>query len=128
AKYYVDVHPPLAKLLITLAAWLGGFKGNFEFKEIGAIFFADVPYVAMRMVPAVLGVLLVPITYITLRALDCSASSSLLGAVLVLFENGLITQSRHILLDSQLMFFTGLSVLFWVMFCNEDRRPVTKAP
>jgi dolichyl-phosphate-mannose-protein mannosyltransferase len=82
----------------------------------------------MRMVPAILGVLLVPITYITLRALDCSASSSLLGSVLVLFENGLITQSRHILLDSQLMFFTGLSVLFWVMFCNEDRRPVTKAP
>jgi len=29
----MDVHPPLAKLLITLMAWLGGFKGgSFDFK------------------------------------------------------------------------------------------------
>lgn len=81
----------------------------------------------MRLVPALLGVGLVPIAYLTLRALDCSASTSLLGSVLVLFENGLITQSRHILLDSPLLFFTGLSTLFWCMFCNEDRRPVTKS-
>ncbi|CAG8575565.1 2993_t:CDS:2 [Racocetra fulgida] len=31
----MDVHPPLAKLLITFAGVLGGFDGNFEFKEIG---------------------------------------------------------------------------------------------
>jgi dolichyl-phosphate-mannose-protein mannosyltransferase len=31
----MDVHPPLAKLLITLAAKIGGFDGNFDFKDIG---------------------------------------------------------------------------------------------
>ncbi|KAG8848628.1 hypothetical protein FRB91_010642 [Serendipita sp. 411] len=128
ARYYVDVHPPLAKLLLTLAAFVRGFDGSFEFKEIGALYPSDVPYVFMRFVPAILGVLLVPATYITLRGLDCSASSSLLGSILVLFENGLITQSRHILLDSPLLFFTGLSTMFWVLFCNEDRRPVTRVP
>jgi dolichyl-phosphate-mannose-protein mannosyltransferase len=81
----------------------------------------------MRLLPATIGVGPVPIAYLTLRALDCSASTSLLGSVLVLFENGLITQSRHIILDSPLLFFTGLSVLFWCTFCNEDRRPVTKS-
>ena len=35
-RYYVDVHPPLAKLLITLMSVLGGFDGDFDFKEIGA--------------------------------------------------------------------------------------------
>ena len=80
----------------------------------------------MRLVPATLGIGLVPIAYLTLRALDCSASTSLLASVLVLFENGLITQSRHILLDSPLLFFTGLSTLFWCMFCNEDKRPLVK--
>ena len=31
----MDVHPPLAKLLITFAAWFAGFRGNFDFKDIG---------------------------------------------------------------------------------------------
>jgi dolichyl-phosphate-mannose-protein mannosyltransferase len=26
-RYYVDVHPPIAKLLITLAAFIGGYTG-----------------------------------------------------------------------------------------------------
>lgn len=34
-QYFVDVHPPLAKLLITLAAFVGGFDGQFDFKDIG---------------------------------------------------------------------------------------------
>jgi dolichyl-phosphate-mannose-protein mannosyltransferase len=34
-RFFLDVHPPLAKLLITLAAVMGGFDGNFDFKEIG---------------------------------------------------------------------------------------------
>jgi len=33
--FFMDVHPPLAKLLITLAAKIGGFDGNFDFKDIG---------------------------------------------------------------------------------------------
>jgi dolichyl-phosphate-mannose--protein O-mannosyl transferase len=34
-KFFMDVHPPLAKLLIALTAWLAGFDGEFDFKEIG---------------------------------------------------------------------------------------------
>lgn len=34
-QYFVDVHPPLAKLLITLAAFVFGFDGQFDFKDIG---------------------------------------------------------------------------------------------
>jgi len=39
----MDVHPPLAKLLIALTAWLAGFDGEFDFKEIGKydILFAE---------------------------------------------------------------------------------------
>jgi hypothetical protein len=33
-RYFVDVHPPLAKLLITLAAFVSGYDGNFDFGEI----------------------------------------------------------------------------------------------
>ena len=34
-SFFMDVHPPLAKLLITLAAFVGGFDGEFDFKDIG---------------------------------------------------------------------------------------------
>jgi dolichyl-phosphate-mannose--protein O-mannosyl transferase len=33
--FFMDVHPPLAKLLITLAALVGRFDGEFDFKDIG---------------------------------------------------------------------------------------------
>ena len=51
----MDVHPPLAKLLLTLAGWLAGFDGEFDFKDIGKDYLEPgVPYVAMRMLPAYL--------------------------------------------------------------------------
>lgn len=80
----------------------------------------------MRMVPAVLGVATVPLSYLTLRALDCRATTALLASVFITFENGLVTQSRHILLDSPLVFFTALTTFFWSGFCNEDKyKPFT---
>ncbi|KAI0052691.1 glycosyltransferase family 39 protein [Auriscalpium vulgare] len=119
-RYFVDVHPPLAKLLITLAAFLSGYDGNFDFKDIGKSY-ENVPYVSMRMLPATLGIATVPLSYLTLRGLDCRATTALLASLLITFENGLITQSRHILLDSPLIFFTALATFLWVGFCNEDK-------
>jgi dolichyl-phosphate-mannose-protein mannosyltransferase len=75
----------------------------------------------MRMVPATLGIATVPLAYLTLRGLDCRATTSLLGSFLIIFENALITQSRHILLDSPLVFFTALTIFLWTGFCNEDK-------
>ncbi|GAA5939861.1 uncharacterized protein JCM15063_004328 [Sporobolomyces koalae] len=122
SRFFMDVHPPLAKLLITLVAWLFGFEGGqFDFKDIGREYGPEhVPYIAMRLLPATLGLALVPLTYLTLRALQLKPATALLGSIFVLFENGLITQSRFILLDSPLIFFTALSVFFWIGFSNEN--------
>ncbi|KIM42741.1 glycosyltransferase family 39 protein [Hebeloma cylindrosporum] len=119
-QYFVDVHPPLAKLLITLMGFLFGYDGQFDFKDIGKIY-DRVPYVAMRMLPATLGVATVPLSYLTLRALDCRATTALLASLFITFENGMVTQSRHILLDSPLIFFTALTVFLWCGFCSEDK-------
>lgn len=75
----------------------------------------------MRMVPALMGVATVPLAYLTLRALDCRATTALLASLFVTFENGMVTQSRHILLDSPLIFFTALTTFAWCGFCNEDK-------
>ena len=43
SEYYVDVHPPLAKLLITLFGFMFGYDGHFDFKEIGKCVFLLIP-------------------------------------------------------------------------------------
>ncbi|CDW96793.1 hypothetical protein, partial [Sporisorium scitamineum] len=81
-RFFMDVHPPLAKLLITLAAWLGGFNGDFDFKDIGREYLhgkdTPVPYVMMRGLNALLGVATVPLAYLTLRGLSLRASTATL--------------------------------------------------
>lgn len=82
----MDVHPPLAKLLITLAGWLAGFDGEFDFKDIGKDYLEPgVPYVAMRLLPAVLGVLSVPTMFLTLKAAGCRTATAAMGAALIIF-------------------------------------------
>lgn len=85
-KFFMDVHPPLGKLLITLAGWLAGFDGNFDFKEIGKDYLEPkVPYIAMRMVPAVMGILTVPTMFLTLKAAGCRTATAVMGGLLIIF-------------------------------------------
>lgn len=120
-KFFMDVHPPLAKLLITLAGWLAGFNGDFDFKDIGKDYLEPgVPYVAMRMLPAILGVLTVSLMFLTLKATGCRTSTAVMGAGVVIFDNALTTQSRLILLDSPLVFFTALTALSFSCFTNQQ--------
>ena len=93
-KFFMDVHPPLAKLLITLAGWLAGFDGKFDFKEIGKDYIEPgVPYVAMRMVPAVMGIMTIPTIFLTLKAAGCRTATAIMGAGLIIFGKHLTTAS-----------------------------------
>ncbi|KAL1959591.1 hypothetical protein VTO42DRAFT_1626 [Malbranchea cinnamomea] len=127
-KFFMDVHPPLAKLLIALTGYLAGFRGNFDFKEIGKDYIEPgVPYVAMRLFPAIMGVLTVPTIFLTLKATGCRTSVATMGALLITFENGLVTQSRFILLDSPLIAFTALTALSFTCFTNQQEQGPPKA-
>ncbi|KAH6688942.1 dolichyl-phosphate-mannose-protein mannosyltransferase [Plectosphaerella plurivora] len=127
-KFFMDVHPPLAKMLIALTGWLAGFKGDFDFKEIGKDYVEPgVPYVAMRMFPAVCGILLAPTMFLTLKATGCRTVTAALGAALIIFENGLLTQARLILLDSPLMIATAFTALAFTSFTNQHEQGPEKA-
>lgn len=85
-KFFMDVHPPLAKLLITLFGYLAGFNGDFDFKDIGKDYVEPgVPYVAMRMFPALCGIFLVPTMFLTLKAAGCRTFTAAMGAGLIVF-------------------------------------------
>ncbi|RUS19622.1 Dolichyl-phosphate-mannose-protein mannosyltransferase-domain-containing protein [Endogone sp. FLAS-F59071] len=123
-KFFMDVHPPLAKMLIALAAKLAGFNGQFDFKEIGMDYIEPkVPYISMRFLTGVMGVLVVPTGYLTIRAAGHSIASAVVAAFLLTFENGLITNNRLILLDSPLLFFTAATGLMWMNFHNQQNKP-----
>lgn len=85
-KFFMDVHPPLAKMLIALTGWLAGFDGNFDFKDIGKDYLEPgVPYVAMRLYPALCGILLAPFMFLTLKVIGCRSLTAALGASLIVF-------------------------------------------
>jgi len=94
-KFFMDVHPPLAKLLLTLAGWLAGFDGEFDFKDIGKDYVEPgVPYVAMRLLPAIMGVMTIPTIFLTLKASGCRTMTAALGAGMVIFGMQLPELSR----------------------------------
>ncbi|RMJ17292.1 hypothetical protein BHE90_013521 [Fusarium euwallaceae] len=127
-KFFMDVHPPLAKMLIALTGWLAGFDGSFDFKEIGKDYIEPgVPYVAMRMFPAICGVLLIPCMFLTLKAVGCRTMTAAMGSGLIIFENGLLTQARLILLDSPLVAATAFTVLSFTCFTNQHELGPDKA-
>ncbi|OZJ06225.1 hypothetical protein BZG36_00764 [Bifiguratus adelaidae] len=125
-EFFMDVHPPLAKLYIAFVAKLAGFNGEFDFEKIGKDYLADkVPYVIMRWATAMAGVLVAPIGYMTLRSAGHSMAAALVAAMCITFENGLVANNRLILLDSALLLSTAAAGLMWVNFENQQRRPFT---
>ncbi|CAO3651604.1 unnamed protein product [Mucor fragilis] len=121
-NFFMDVHPPLAKMMITWAAMVAGFDGKFDFKGIGSDYLEPkVPYVQMRAFCAFYGILVIPMAYWTMRSCGFSAPTAVLTALLLCYENGLVTNNRLILLDSILLYFTAFTVLMWFNFRKHQK-------
>jgi len=72
--------------LLQLAGYLAGFKGDFDFENIGDNYnTAGVPYVKMRALPAILGSLQVPIVYAIMRETGHAPTIAALSACLLAF-------------------------------------------
>ena len=116
-EYFFDVHPPLGKLIFAGVAKLFAYDGWFSFDKIGTSYTdAKVPYVAMRSISALCNVLTVGLVYAMLVEMKFSLASTLIGTCCVLFDNALVTQSRLILLDAQLILFITCSCYCWIRF------------
>jgi dolichyl-phosphate-mannose-protein mannosyltransferase len=88
-QFFLDLHPPLARLLVTLSAWLGGFDGRFTFYNIGADYVrAGVPYLGMRAATAGLGAAVVPMAFVTMRGMGVSVETAAAVATMVVFGTG----------------------------------------
>jgi dolichyl-phosphate-mannose-protein mannosyltransferase len=95
--FYFNLHPPVGKLLLALAASLLGISG-----ETLAV---PAPAVALRVLPAFAGALIVPVFWLLLRQLGASRRVAFLGALLLVLDTAMVAVSRFILIDSMLILF-----------------------
>ncbi|CAG9824993.1 unnamed protein product [Phaedon cochleariae] len=121
--FFFDSHPPLGKQIISLAAHIAGFDGKFKFDKIGSPYSDSVPLFALRFVPSFFGSLLVPTVYHLMLEMGLSQWTSLLAALLFLFDNAFLTQSRFMLMESILVFFSLFGILCLLKFRKYSEEP-----
>ncbi|GFO21748.1 protein o-mannosyltransferase 1 [Plakobranchus ocellatus] len=116
--FFFDVHPPLGKLLLALTGQYAGFEGSINIERIGQEFPSVVPVEMMRACPAILGSLLVPLVYQICVEAGMSRYSAAIAGTLVLLDNALIVQSRFMLMEGILIFFSMVAILSFLKFRN----------
>lgn len=109
--FFFDAHPPLGKQLLYLAGHIAGYDGNFTFDKIGSPYSENVPVRALRIVPALAGSLLVSVTYQIMLEICTYQWTAILAALLVVFENCFLAQSRFMLLECIQILFGMCGVL-----------------
>ncbi|KAK8395721.1 hypothetical protein O3P69_005660 [Scylla paramamosain] len=103
--FFMDVHPPGGKLLLTLFAYLGGYNGSHAFNNPSDSYEDYDGIMAVRVGCALLGAGMVPLGFHSIWCLTHSLTSATIAAALIIFDIGSITLSKFILLDPPLMFF-----------------------
>ena len=101
--YFFDIHPPLVKLLF--AGWAAVLHVP------AADLTGQSASVVLRVLPAVAGLLIIPLFWALLRRLGASRAFAFLGALALLLDNALLVESRLILMDSLLLLF-GLACVY----------------
>lgn len=121
--FFFDSHPPLGKQLIAAMAYFADYDGKFKFDKIGSPYSDSVPLLALRFVPAFFGSLTIPTTYHLMLEMGLTQSASLLSSLLFLLDNALLTQSRFVLVDSILLFFSMFGLLSVLKFKKYLTKP-----
>ncbi|KAG2174157.1 hypothetical protein INT43_004177 [Umbelopsis isabellina] len=121
-KFFIDRNPPLATMMYACAASLFGYHGQQRMMYMGQPF-GEFPYIQLRLLSALLGSLLVPISYMTLKLMGHKSMTALVAASLFIFETGSITLHRHMLTSAPLGFFAASSIMMWVNFHNHQNNP-----
>jgi len=113
-EYFFTGHPPLGPQLITLGAWLGGYRyTGFSFDHIGQQF-PNSSLASLRFMPALAGTLLPLVIYYLLLTLEFPAILAFVGGLLLNLDNALIVESHNAFITIFVIFFGFLGITFFV--------------
>jgi dolichyl-phosphate-mannose--protein O-mannosyl transferase len=104
-RYFFDIHPPHAKLLIAGVAAAGGYRGEQPFKDLDQAI-EKVSPALLRFVPALSGILLPLVLFALLLQLGVTPAAAFLGGLAGVLDNALLLQTRIIALDGLLLLGT----------------------
>lgn len=107
-KYFFDIHPPLAKLILFAFAKVAQYDGHVNFSAPGE--FEGVEYVGLRQIPALFASFCAPVLFVACRCFGVSTGGSFAAAWMVVCDNPLIVEGRFILTDGILHFFVCLAI------------------
>ena len=110
--YFFDIHPPLVKLL------LAGWSSLLDIPAVDLIT-KTTPTVGLRILPAIAGILIIPLFWALLRRFGASRPFAFLGAFALVVDNALIVESRLIVMDSLLILF-GLACIYFYLVARRS--------
>merc|ERR1712106_1072044 len=124
--FFFDVHPPLGKMLIAGMGYTTGYNGTHPFEKPGDPY-DDHSYLGMRVGCTLLGCAIVPFSFLTVWQFTHSLTASSLAAAFLVFDIGVITLNRYILLDPILLFFISGSVFATAEFRSCVSQPFSRS-
>jgi len=125
--FFFDVHPPLGKMMIAGMGALTGYNGTHPFEKPGQPYEDNTQYLGMRIGCTLLGCAIVPFSFLTVWEMTNSLLASFIAAVLLVFDIGVITLNRYILLDPILLFFISGSVFATAEFRSCVSHPFSRS-
>ena len=120
--FFFDVHGPLSKLLMYWTATMLGFEGRASCPyEDTQPFAADCSLAAQRLLPALCGACMIPLTFATCCAMRLHPLAAMLCSWLVLVDTLWLGLSRLHLNDMVQMVFIASTHLLAIYSCETPR-------
>ena len=123
---FFDVNPPLGKMFIALGEKMFNPNKNIDFREpsenrLLVIQSAGFSFVGVRFFPSLFGFLNGLLLFLIFYRVSKNNILSLIFTFLYLFENSSIASFRAAMIDSTLVFFSFLTILYFLhLYEKED--------
>jgi dolichyl-phosphate-mannose-protein mannosyltransferase len=122
--FFMELHPPLGKLLIALGEWLlhpNGITSWFVSTDYASRFPEGFSFAGYRLLPALCGWAAAPMLFAVAWRISRDAVVAAAIAALYVFDNALIVHLRGAMLEGPLVFFCAVS--FWLFFAILETPP-----